>query len=64
MKINTTKIVAMTQPLIEGIQTADEFLAYTARVSNPSNQMNSETSEKLLKYLIRNKHWSPFEMGA
>jgi len=39
-----------------------ELIAYCARVSNPDNQMNSETSEKLLKYLIRERHWSPFEM--
>lgn len=39
-----------------------ELIAYCARVSNPDNQMNAETSEKLLKYLIREKHWSPFEM--
>lgn len=38
------------------------LVAYAARVSNPSNQMNTETSEKLLKYLIKHKHWSPFEM--
>lgn len=41
---------------------ADQFIAYAARVSNPSNQMNNETSEKLLKYCIRNQHWSVFEM--
>ena len=39
-----------------------ELIAYAARVSNPSNQDNTETSEKLLRYLIREKHWSPFEM--
>ena len=39
-----------------------ELIAYTARVSNPSNQDNTETSEKLLRYLIRENHWSPFEM--
>ena len=39
-----------------------ELIAYTARVSNPSNQNNSETSERLLAYLIKHKHWSPFEM--
>jgi thymidylate synthase (FAD) len=39
-----------------------ELIAYTARVSNPSNQNNTETSERLLRYLIREKHWSPFEM--
>lgn len=37
-------------------------IAYCARVSNPTNQQNSETNERLLKYLIKNKHWSPFEM--
>lgn len=60
--MNTAKIVAITKPLIDGIKTAEEFLAYCARVSNPSNQMNTETAPKLLKYLIKNKHWSPFEM--
>ena len=40
-----------------------ELVAYCARVSNPSNQNNKETSEKLLKYLINNKHWSPLEMA-
>ena len=39
-----------------------ELIAYCARVSNPSNQMNKETSEKLIKYLIKHKHWSPLEM--
>ena len=40
----------------------NEFVAYVARVSNPSNQNNTETSAKLMKYLIKNKHWSPLEM--
>ena len=39
-----------------------ELIAYCARVSNPSNQMNNETSEKLIKYLIKHQHWSPLEM--
>ena len=60
--MNTAKIVAITNPLVEGVDTADQFIAYAARVSNPSNQMNNETSEKLLKYCIRNKHFSVFEM--
>lgn len=60
--MNSTKIVAITQPTIDGIPTADDFIAYAARVSNPSNQMNTETSERLLKYCIRNSHWSVFEM--
>ena len=41
---------------------AQDIIAYCARVSNPSNQNNTETNEKLLKYLIKHKHWSPFEM--
>lgn len=40
----------------------EELIVYTARVSNPSNQHNTETSDRLLGYLVRNKHWSPFEM--
>ena len=57
------KLVAVTKPTIEGLETAEDFVAYAARVSNPSNQMNTETSERLLKYLIKNQHWSPFEMA-
>lgn len=55
-------LVGITTPRVEGVKTAEEFVAYTARVSNPSNQMNNETSQKLLAYCIRNKHWSIFEM--
>lgn len=57
-----TKLVSITQPLVNGVHTPGEFIAYTARVSNPGNQLNTETAPKLLKYLIRNQHWSPFEM--
>ena len=39
-----------------------ELVAYCARVSNPANQFNSETSEKLIRYLVKNAHWSPLEM--
>lgn len=64
--VNTAKIISVTNPFItndDGKQlTAEEFIAYCARVSNPSNQMNTETSDKLLRYCIRNKHWSIFEM--
>jgi thymidylate synthase (FAD) len=66
--MNTAKIVAVTQPKINQIHpfetpmTADEFIAYVARVSNPSNQMNNESAPKLLRYLVKHKHWSPFEM--
>lgn len=57
------KLIAVTQPVVEGINTAQELIAYCARVSNPSNQMNMDTAEKLLSYLKRHKHWSPFEMA-
>jgi len=43
---------------------AEEVMAYCARVSNPANQLNFDTSSKLIKYLIANKHWSPFEMAS
>jgi thymidylate synthase (FAD) len=45
-----------------GIQDAQELIAYCARVSNPSNQLNTETSEKLIRYLVKHQHWSPLEM--
>lgn len=45
-----------------GLDDCQELIAYCARVSNPANQMNSETSEKLIKYLIKHAHWSPLEM--
>jgi thymidylate synthase (FAD) len=46
----------------EGLMDVQELIAFCARVSNPSNQFNTETSEKLIKYLINNQHWSPLEM--
>ena len=57
------KLIAVTQPVVEGIDTAAELIAFCARVSNPSNQFNMDTAEKLLNYLKRHKHWSPFEMA-
>jgi thymidylate synthase (FAD) len=57
-----TKLISITKPEIEGINTAEELISYCARVSNPSNQMNTETAPKLLAYLIKHKHWSPMEM--
>jgi thymidylate synthase (FAD) len=45
-----------------GITDAQELIAYCARVSNPTNQLNTETSEKLIRYLIKHAHWSPLEM--
>ena len=47
-----------------GIKELKDLIAYSARVSNPSNQMNTETNDKLLNYLIKHKHWSPFEMAS
>jgi thymidylate synthase (FAD) len=55
------KLVAITKPLIEGINTAEEFIAYCARVSNPANQLNNDSASKLMKYCVKNKHWSIFE---
>ncbi len=57
------KLKALSYPVdIEGIDSAEEFIAYSARVSNPANQMNNLTADKLIRYLIKHKHWSPFEM--
>ena len=60
------KLVSYSQPTVEfrdmGIDDAQELIAYCARVSNPSNQLNSETSEKLIRYLVKHAHWSPLEM--
>jgi len=57
---NTAKIIGVTRPT-SGLP-VDDFIAYVARVSNPANQNNNDTSQKLLKYLMKNKHFSPFEM--
>ena len=60
------QLLSYSQPTQEfadmGIADAQELIAYCARVSNPSNQLNTETSEKLIKYLIKHQHWSPLEM--
>jgi len=56
-------LVAVTQPIIKEVNTGDDFIAYVARVSNPSNQSNTQTAPKLIKYLRKNNHWSPFEMA-
>ena len=59
-------LVSSSQPSTElvaqGIVNAQELVAYCARVSNPANQTNTDTSEKLIRYLIKHKHWSPLEM--
>jgi thymidylate synthase (FAD) len=60
------RLLSYSQPTKEfaelGIGDAQELIAYCARVSNPSNQFNTETSEKLIRYLIKHQHWSPLEM--
>ena len=60
------RLVSHSRPTAEfeqhGIQDAQELIAYCARVSNPANQYNTETSERLIRYLIRHQHWSPLEM--
>ncbi len=60
------KLVSYSQPSKEfqemGIGDAQDLIAFCARVSNPSNQLNAETSEKLIRYLINHSHWSPLEM--
>jgi len=60
------RLLSYSQPTAEfkelGIADAQELIAYCARVSNPSNQLNTETSEKLIRYLVKHQHWSPLEM--
>jgi len=59
-------LVSSSQPSAElvsqGIDNVQELVAYCARVSNPANQTNTDTSERLIRYLIRHQHWSPLEM--
>ena len=60
------KLLSYSQPTAEfadlGIDDAQELIAYCARVSHPSNQFNTETSDKLIRYLVKHQHWSPLEM--
>jgi len=62
------KLISYSTPVQElytqGITDVQELVAYCARVSNPTNQFNTETSDKLIQYLIRHKHWSPLEMAS
>jgi thymidylate synthase (FAD) len=61
------KLVSLTQPHVKGyddkLMSAEDVIAYCARVSNPSNQQNVKTAPKLLKFLIKHGHWSPFELA-
>ena len=60
------QLLSYSQPTSEfrnlGLADAQELIAYCARVSNPSNQLNTDTSEKLIRYLVKHQHWSPLEM--
>jgi len=60
------KLISVSKPTREmyneGINNAQDLIAFCARVSNPSNQLNLGTAEKLIRYLAKHKHWSPFEM--
>lgn len=56
------KLIAITEPRIPECNNAEDLVAYCARVSNPANQSNLDTAGKLLTYLMKNNHWSPFEM--
>ena len=59
-----TKLVAITQPLVGENLSASDFIVYCARVSNPSNQLNTLTGPKLLAYCIKHGHWSIFEQAS
>lgn len=62
------KLISLTQPQIStpdrSDMSAEDIISYCARVSNPTNQMNMETAPKLIKFLIKHKHWSPFELAS
>ena len=66
MSVQSVKLISSSKPskelILEGLYNAQELIAYCARVSNPSNQLNTESSDKLIKYLIKHQHWSPLEM--
>ena len=62
------RLISYSQPspemLNDGLEDVQDLIAFCARVSNPGNQLNTETSEKLIKYLIKHKHWSPLELTS
>lgn len=61
--MSNVNLIAVSKPSAStGCHSASELVAYAARVSNPTNQNNAETAPRLLKYLAKHKHWSPFEM--
>ena len=60
----SVKLVSISQPVVEGLTTAEDLMVYCARVSNPSNQLNTATGAKLLAYCIQHGHWSVFETAS
>jgi thymidylate synthase (FAD) len=60
------KLISSSAPAdhFVGMESVQDLIAHAARVSNPSNQLNRDTADKLLNYLIKHKHWSPFEMAS
>jgi thymidylate synthase (FAD) len=66
--MNRAKLVSYSKPsdefVKEGLNDMKDLVAFCARVSNPSNQMNKETADKLINYLVKHKHWSPLEMAS
>lgn len=66
--MNRAKLVSYSKPsdeyIKEGLEDVKDLVAFCARVSNPSNQVNKETADKLISYLIKHKHWSPLEMAS
>jgi thymidylate synthase (FAD) len=65
MKVNLISYSMPSAYMVEhGLDNVQDLIAFCARVSNPSNQFNKETSDKLIKYLIKHKHWSPLEMAS
>jgi thymidylate synthase (FAD) len=62
--MSQVRLVASTTPVIEGVRSAEDLIVYCARVSNPSNQLNMETGERLLRYCMQHGHWSVFEQAS
>lgn len=57
------RLISYSKPITDGLKTPTDLVAFCARVSNPNNQYNNDTAEKLIKYLIKHAHWSPLEMA-
>ena len=66
--MSKVKLISYSVPteeyLNKGLEDVQDLIAYCARVSNPANQYNTETSERLIRYLIKHGHWSPLEMAS